>query len=240
METYQTREEIRRRLQARLGYVSNDDQASQVMVQHNEFIRSACQEVFTRCQWVKTQRETRVQIGVAQRFVNMPANTTAGNILQVSIWNAPAQLYHVLRRAVIRQQLDNEPTEAAGGTDAEATRHMPQLYEPKTQIELWPLPDIAYELKIDHTVSPDLLDDADVTIVDAEAVILWAIADSYDFQGDLTLAKIARQKFEARIAKLKALQHTGESFRRGGLDELELSRANQEPRPNYDTRPSTL
>lgn len=239
METYQTREEIRRRVQARLGMVSNDDQASQILVQMNEWIRAACQEVFLRCAWVNTQRETRVDIGIAQRFVDMPDNATAANILQVAIWDADAEEYCVLRRAVIPQQLDNEPVEEAGGDDAEASRARPLLYQPKTQIELWPLPDIAYELKIDHTVSPELATDAGVSIVDAEAIILWTLADAYEFQGDERLANTCRAKFERRIAQLKAQQHTGETFKRGGLDELEIRRVNKEPKPNYDTRPST-
>lgn len=238
MEVYLNREEIRRRLQARMGFVTDNAQAPLLMVQVNEFIRAACHEVFTRCQWSKLQRETRVTVGIDQRFVNYPANSSAGNIIQIGAWDPVALRYVGLRRAVIRVHRDTEPKQEEGGDTAEEDRGFPSLYQPKAQIEIWPRPDQSYELKIDHTTSPELGDDTTPSIVDAEAIILWAMADTYDFQGDTELAKVQRGKFESRIAQLRAWQHTGESFRRGAADTLLLSRQSTDPVPNYDTRPS--
>lgn len=215
MELYLNRREIRRRMLARLGNTTNDSQAPLVMDQFNEFIRAAVQAVYTRCPWSHALRETRVDIGIDQRFVNYPSMAGAGNIQAIALWDATAQRYCNLQRGRIPLEADDDPVVDLGEPDSIAGRAAPTVYELKTQIELWPRADQAYELKIDHTISPDLAGDDDVSVVDAEAVILWAMADAYDFQGDDRLSQVARRKYEERIQALIGSQHPLPTIRRG-------------------------
>lgn len=220
MEVYASRKEIRRRLQARLGNTTNDAQAPLVMEQYNEFIRSAAMEVYTRCSWAAAQRESFADVGIDQRFINYPDNATGGNIIQVAVWDAGSNRYRTLRRARILIHKDDEPVVEEGEPASIAGRGMPTQYEPKKQIEIWPRPDQAYQIKIDHTVNPDLADDNDVSVVDAESIILWSMADAFDFQGDTALAQVQRAKFDKRIGQLRAWAHTEEVFTRGRLGRL--------------------
>ena len=223
MEIYLPRREIRRRIQARLGHVTNDAQAPLVMEQINEWIRAASTAVTKRCQWATSQRETREDVGIDQRFVNYPANAGPGNIVAIAVWDADASRFRQLRRGVIPLAVDDEPLVEEGEPDSEAGRDRPEVYELKAQIELWPRPDQAYRLKIDHTVSTELADDDTPSLVDAEAIILLAMAEAFDFQGDSRLADVKRAQFDEHVRALVAAQHPLTTIRRGGLDRLSVS-----------------
>jgi hypothetical protein len=220
MEVFTSRKEIRRRLQARLGNTTNDTQAPLNQEQYNEFIRSAAMEVYSRCSWATAQRESYDSIGIDQRFINYPDGATGSNIIQMAVWDASANRYRPLRRARILIHKDDEPLVATGEPASIAGRGIPTQYEPKTQIEIWPRPDQAYQVKFDHTVNPDFASDEAVSVVDAECIILWATADAFDFQGDNTLAQVSRAKFEKRLGQLRAWSHTNEVFTRGRLGRL--------------------
>ncbi len=242
MEIFLTREEIRRRLQARLGHVTGDGQAPLIQTAFNEYIRAAALEVYTRCQWIRSQRESFISIGIDQRLFNYPANTGPENILSIGLWDEAAQQYRTLRRTPIQVKLDDEPLVAIGGDTSAAGRGMPVMYECRTQIETYPRADIAYDLKIDHTVNPEFATDADVSVVDAEAILLWAQADAFDFQGDERLADIARGKFEARIDKLIRWQSNMPTLRRGSGNRAFANRRRQNIGyvPNSGTWPSVM
>ncbi len=217
MEVYATKLEIRKRVQARLGYVTNSAQSPLIQGQIDETIRAAALEIYTRCAWVQTQRETIVAIGIDQRFVDYPDNTTAGNIIAAAIWDDTAKRFCPLRRRPITISQDDEPLVVEGGDASAARRAQPTMYHPKAQIEIWPRPDQAYQLKFDHTVSPDLYDNSTMSVVDAECIILWALADHFEFQQDAQAAKSNREKCELRIRRLRAWAATNKPFKRGAL-----------------------
>lgn len=218
MELYLTRLELRRRLLARMGKSTSSAQSAQYLEPVNEWLRAACYAVYERCPWAKTQTETRVDISIDQRFVNYPTACGPGNLLALAVWDEDESRYVQLRRAVIPITVDDEPLVDAGGDPSEAKRARPTSYEPKAQIELFPRADVAYELKIDHTRHPELETDASVSIVDGEAIILWAMADAYDHEGDERLATVARAKFKDRIDALISAQHPLTTIRRGAND----------------------
>lgn len=192
---------------ARMGFTTNGSQAPLNQDQFNEFIRAAAYAVYERCPWAATQRETRSTVGIDQRLLNYPTNASASNIVALAYWDAGRSCYVPLRRGVIPLTLDDDPIQDVGEPDTIPGRGKPEIYEPKTQIEIWPRPDDTYEIKIDHTVHPELAADATVSIVDAELIVLWAMADAYDFQADQDLARIARAKFEERFRLLVGGQH---------------------------------
>ncbi len=88
--------------------------------------------------------------------------------------------------------------------------------ELKNQIEIWKRPDQEYELKIDHTVNPDLASAGQTSVVDAEAIICWALAEYHGFSGDALLMKDHRERFERRVSTLIAAQHPRTAITRGG------------------------
>lgn len=224
MDLSLTRLEIRRRIQARLGYVTNDAQAPSVMDQINEWIRAAANAVFKRCQWVQAQHETTATIGIDQRFVDYPANAGPGDIIAIGVWMETEQRYRTLRRGVIALCHDDEPLVEAGEPDSVAGRGTPSIYELKAQIEFWRRPDQQYRLKIDHTVSAEFATDAAESIVDAEAVILHVMAESYDFQGDQRLADVKRAQYEEHIRALIAERHPLTVIQRGRCDRHSVGR----------------
>ncbi len=228
MEIYATRLALRNSLQARLGYSTNDTSSSLVVGQYNEFLNSAARAVYAICKdWTNALREYFPTVAVDQRFIDYPASATAANIQSVGCWDSGTERYRLLRRGRIQIPYDAEPLKAlydAGDADAlvqwPARRGFPLLYETKAQIEIWPPPDQEYELKIDYMASPDLANDTDTCIIDGEAILLYALADAYDFQGDSRLADIQRQRFNVRIGQLRAKQHSGEPYQQGRLNRL--------------------
>ncbi|MFW6340819.1 MAG: hypothetical protein ACOC0Q_08125 [Wenzhouxiangella sp.] len=230
-----SRKEIRRRVYARMGYMTSEHQAQQTLDQVNEFINAGALKVYGRCPWVRTLRETRLPppdgLGIDQRFLTYPANTGPGNIQAIAVWDAEALCYRPLRRGRITIAMDDEPLVDEGEPASEPGRDRPRVYELKDQIEVWPRPDTEYEVKIDHTVHPQFVDDLDVSIVDAEAIILYVIADLYEQQGDDVLARSYRSnddprlppgKFELRLNELAVAQHPLPTVQRGRWDRQQL------------------
>lgn len=222
MEVFLPRAEIRRRIQARLGHTTNGSQAPLVMEQMNEWIRAGATAVYKRCQWAQTAVESREDAGIDQRFVNYPANTGPGNVISVAVWMEDEQRFIPLQRGRIPVELDDEPLVELGEPDSVSGRGCPTMYELKKQIEIWPRPDIAYRLKIDHTTSPELADETTPSIVDAEAIILHVLAEAYDFQGDERLASVKRAQFDDHVKQLANDQHPLTTIRRGAYDRLSV------------------
>lgn len=239
MEQFASRKEIRRRILARMGKTTNDSQAAQTTSQYNELIRAAAEAVYMRCPWAQSQRETTVNVGVDQRFINYPANSGPGNILSIGFWLEDEQRYKTLRRGRIPVALDDEPMVEEGGEVAAEHRETPIIYEVKSQIEIWPRPDIAYRVKIDHTVHPDLDQDDEVSVVDVECIVLWAMADLFEFEGDPELANTQRRKFNDRITLLIGNQHQLTNIQRG-RNSLRRGRVPDEYVPTSGAWPSVM
>jgi hypothetical protein len=202
------RKECRRRILARMGFATSDEQAQMVMPQLNETIRAACDAVYLLCPWVRTLRETRLDVGIDQRFINYPDNCGPENIQSLAVWDADGERFLQLRRCTIPVELDDEPVVEVGEPGSVANRGRPDRYEAKDQIEVWRRPDQAYRLKCDHTINPNFEDDDQQSIVDAELIILWAMADRYDTDGEDRLAAVQRQKFKDRFGVLAGLQRS--------------------------------
>jgi hypothetical protein len=202
VEIYLSRQEIRRRVHARLGFVTNDAQAPQVLEQHNELIRAAALEVAQACPWVSTKREAFLDVEIDQRYLTYPTGCGPGSIIQLGVWDEGEGRYAALRRGVIPVELDDEPLVEEGEPASVSGRGRPILYEVRDQIELYPRADQAYEVKLDYVISLDLAADDTVSNVDAEAVILASIAEVYAFQQDVAQARFFREKLDERIRKL--------------------------------------
>jgi hypothetical protein len=218
VEVYAQRSEIRRRILARLGYQTDDSQGPLISDRINENIRAGAMEVYRRqAEWTNAQRETRVSVGIDQRFINYPTGATAGNIMAVGVWTGTQ--YVPLRRARITLAHDDEPLVDIGEPDSVGGRGQPTIYECKAQIEIWPRPDETYELKIDHTVNPDLQNDSDTSVVDAEAIILYVLGEVAEYEQRGT-GQIYFNRMEARLNSLRAMESTRQTFSRSDFVKL--------------------
>lgn len=207
----------------------------------NADIASAVLEVYARCKWAQTEREYLFSVGIDQRFVNYPENCDAGGVMAVAVWRTDEQQYRPLRRKSIPIRIDDEPLVAIGEPDDVNSRGTPYLYHPKKQLEIYPRPDIAYEMKMDYVINPAFTSDEDISVVDSECIILWAMADYYDHQGDERLAQGRRQRCLERIQMLHGDQFATRSFQRGKYDRSMVApRSWPNYIPNSGAWPSTV
>jgi hypothetical protein len=214
MEEYLSRADIRGMLRARCGYSGSDATSGQIYERHNGFIEDANATVLVRRQWGGLQREYTFTFGVDQRLYNYPPNCRMGNILAIGVWSEGVETdsgYYVpLKKSPIGLILDTDPISGAGGDPALTVQGMPRRYQLKTQIEVYPRAEKAYLGKIDHTVCPRLIQENDVSVVDAYVILWLAIADEKEILGDDMGAATYRKKAEQRLRLLSAHEHHGE------------------------------
>jgi hypothetical protein len=171
VEIYLSLSEIRRRAHARVGF-SSSQSPSWCYTQHNEFIRAAALEVAQSCPWVNTRARFARHHRHRPALVDYPAGATAGSIVQIGAWDAGASRYCMLRRGIIPLALDDEPLVDEGEPASVAGRGIPQLYEPKDQIEICAAPRPGVRAQDRLRAVPDLATEDTESIVDAEAIIL--------------------------------------------------------------------
>jgi hypothetical protein len=198
MEISATRDQIRSRLVAKVGWAS----AVGVEDHYNELIRSASVQVAEECPWATARREARIPVGVDQRMVPYPDGCGATGIQEVGLWIAAGQFYKRLSRHTISVVRDADPTAEVGGADRQVQLGEPVWYEPGQFIELWPPTDQAYEIKVIYTLTVELTSGAQVSACDAELILLWAAADAYQQIGDVSNANDCRAKYKLRLDKI--------------------------------------
>ena len=212
MEIYLPRSEIIRRAMARLGFTTNAAQAPLIAAEFQELARSAALEVYERFDWVNTQEETRVTVGIDQLVIDYPPNTTAANILAIGYWNGTA--YVPLLERILPISEGDEPLVAIGEPGSISGRGYPRYFQKKNQIRISPRADQEYEVKIVHTLSPDLATDATVSIIDAELIILKMIQNKRADMGDDGLSALAGGRFEERLANISRRQSSANAVKR--------------------------
>jgi hypothetical protein len=212
-----------------MGATTDTAVYSQATEQLNEFLREAAQMVRDACEWKRTLSEFYVSTGIDQRFYNYPANTGPGDIVRIARWDADSELYVELQRRVIPPLLDNDPTFT--GVDEVATRDEPIWWEDSSQlvagvivsaIELNPLPDAVYKLKIEAYAASPLTDDTTTCNLDADCVLLYAYAEMLDSDGESARADKQRAKAQARVRLLSGAQRVGPTIVKGGAETARL------------------
>lgn len=196
---YLNRAAIRQMVLARMGW-STDDQnlSAQVVNQINEFIRQGCTATLDISQWQPSTVEATFITGIDQQKYNYPTQDVDGNIivtgpqciLEVARFDTDGQAYVMLRRRRIPISLAID--ESLSGTDVINKLAKPLIYELRSQLLLWPIPDQAYTIRCLVTQDPDISSganpDANVSVVDAEAIAIYATALCKREDGDLPTA----------------------------------------------------
>jgi hypothetical protein len=245
LSVFMTRAQIRQAILARMGW-STDDQnlSADVVTKVNEFIRQAALVAYDRCKWLQAQREYELVTGIGQIAYNYPATdingaalaTGAGGIVQVTRYDDSSQQYQTLTRAVLRLETRINPT--LGGSDLTAKYATPRRYMPSKQLVIDPAPDKAYTLRVLCESNPDISagsnPDGNVSVVDAESVIIYATALLKDDDGDKqTAANLALNPdekntlFGKRISRLRAAENSAPVFQPGRAAQLRRRFRNQ-------------
>jgi hypothetical protein len=200
VEQYLSRDEIIRRAKARLGFSTNAGQSALAQAEFEELARAAALFVYSDHEWGITRQETRVTVGIDQTVIDYPAGTTASDLISAAIWDGTR--YVPLLERFIPSSMTQDPLVDEGEPASVANRAMPRYYEKRGQILIAPRPDQEYEIKLVHTMSPDLATGATVSIVDAELIILRMIRDKRAAMGDMDLSQMAAQDYAERRAIL--------------------------------------
>lgn len=249
-ETFANRAELRRRLRARMGASTNDAVQVQTTEQQNELLREAAQTVRDACEWKRTVVEYFFSTGIDQRYYNYPANSGPGDIKRVFLWDGDANggNYIPLYKRQILPFLDNDPILV--GAPEVATRGQPSLWEESSQqvgglpvpaLEINPLPDDVYKMKVEFVQAAELLDDTTPSISDANCIVGFALAELLDMRGKPQLADKQRAKAQQRVKLLAGAQRSAETIRIGRGETVAL-RAGVRLRipPNFDTGLSVM
>lgn len=220
---------IRDRLLAKVGWASGGG----VTDHYDELIREASVHVADECPWATAKRESRVQIQTDQRFVTYPLQCGAAGIIEIGLWIPEGQQYRRLSRHVISVVRQTDPTNDTGGAADVATRGEPVWFEPREQIEIYPHPDRAYELKIIYQLSVELITGVQTAACDAELILLWAAAKAYRQISDQDNANECMRDYARRLARLRARVQT--SFEVPLYSEAMHDEENDSPRGYYAT-----
>lgn len=247
-EIFATRAELRRRLLARLGATTDTSVYSQMTEQLNEYLREAAQATRDLCEWKRVITEFYFETGTDQRFYNYPANVGPGDIVRIARWDDDANEYVPMRRAMILPILDNDPDFT--GDEEIDTREKPILWEDSSQlvgdvitpaIELNPLPDAVYKMKIEAYAASPLTDEGTLSNVDADCILLHAYAEVLENDGELKRAERQMAKFHARVRELAGAQRVGQTIIRGAAETARLRYARGRLRGlNFDTDLSVM
>lgn len=249
-ETFAVRPELLRRLRAKMGSSTNVAVQVQTTEQLQEYLRQAAQTVRDECEWKRLIVEYFVSTGIDQRYYNYPPNSGPGDIKRVWLWDGDADggSYVELLRRDILPNLDNDPV--LTGTPEIATRGQPQVYQESSQqvggvpvpaLEINPLPDDVYPLKVEFTQGAQLLDDTTPCIVDADCIVDLAFADWLDAKGQDKRADKMRARAFGRIKLLAGSQRVGRTIKIGAGETAQLKAGRQyRLPPNFDTSLSVM
>lgn len=215
-EVFANRAVLRARLRSRLGMSTSDTVMAQTTNAHNEYLRGAARYVRDLCTWKRLESEYTFDLGVDERFYPYPSNSGPGDALRLSRLDDSGR-YIPLEKRIILPVLDVD--DDLSGDDDANTRGTPVLWEersilvsgvPDGRIEVWPPPDEVLGMKLEYIAGGEgFTDDTTASVVDAELILLWALADALEARGDLQLADRQRDKFEVRRRELHASSNSG-------------------------------
>lgn len=249
-ETFATRAELRRRLRAKMGASTSDSVQVQTIEMINELLREAAQTVRDKCEWKRLVVEGFFDTGVDQRYYNYLPNSGPGDVVRLWLWNGDANggSYIPLFKRDIMPNLDNDPVLI--GAPETATQSQPVIWQESSQqvagvpvpaIELNPIPDAVYHLKIEYTQGAQLTDDTTPCIVDADCIVNLAMAEVLDGKGQDKRADKVRAKAYARIALLAGAQRVAGNRTVGLGETLRLKNGvRYRVPPNFDTSLSVM
>jgi hypothetical protein len=201
VEVYLTKSEIRRRVNALLGFNTNAAQYDRHKEMVDELINEGSMSVHADMETGPSETTTTGTVGIDQEVINFPSGTTAGNIIEVGIWDSDEARY--------------VPLEAEDADTYESRRDRPEICTLEgSQVRIWPRPDQEYPYAIRHTVTDQLIEDDAVSTVDAMLIIRWAAAGAQAALGRDDEAKASWAIYADRLTKLKSKNNKNHTWSR--------------------------
>ena len=185
--------EIRADIQVRLGFGMSGQAGIVNSPLIDSMIRSAQEQLYLQYDFTELKAVFERSTGETQAYYDYPANCNAERIYNFSVkWSGR---YIGLKRGI---EIEHRNVTTTG---------VPQRYELRDQIEVWPVPDsVNYMLRFEYikTLSP-LVSNSDRTVIPSELVFLHALANAKSHYGDSDAATYTSQ-LDAALIKLKQRQ----------------------------------
>ena len=192
----------------------------------NALLDEGALTLMTEWNWARTAAEQRISVPLGTRYVTLPAGCQPENIIEAGWWDGDA--YRTLQRYPITVALDND----ASSTPSQQY-DTPLVYQVRDTMELWPIPDVAGEVKITYTVTPQYAADGDTLPLDAEMILLWAAHRWCVLRDQTAKAQGFAQLWQRRGEQLRRFQSGVGTIAPGRRQEAAVRRTYREPRPNY-------
>ncbi len=238
MELYLGRQEIRRQVRAILGRATDDTLAAQTLAQENAFVDMGAVQVQQDRHGGPLERRTTFNLGAEQNEIAYPSSCGAGGILELAVYDADAGQYYAVKPRVIPVAADQDQEQIAGGDTFTAVQGRPLYYQQLTLLRLHPYSDKAYKLRARHLLRVTFTDEITASVVDAQAIIYFAAAMSWDALGERGSFDTYMGLYQSRIRQLMAWQTTGDAVaiaNDASFDEVDEAMAQL---PNWDTGPT--
>lgn len=221
---YLQREEIRRRILTRMGWDTSDDELTEpVSPQINGLINEAAAHIAQEAPaggWEMSQTEAVITTSDGQRIYNYPEvdihgrgiEVGAGGIVEAGVWDQDRQRYVPLELARIPLSCRFDPiSDDVDPSNEYEQRDVPARLDQRRTVALGPVPDGEYEIMMSVVCSDQITRDDTVSTVDAEAIVLYVLAERCSLEGRETQADRHRGKLARRLTTLR--RHSGNVVR---------------------------
>jgi len=205
-DRYRTLGDLRRSLRARLGFMTQGPAAESNREALDDILQEAHAYVCEQVTVSVLRTKTLIRLSPGSFLYDWhndeeDENIDPGRVL--SVWIIGSETL----RSPLTQGINERHRELAG------LRDTPSRYDTLNgQIELWPIPDRAYDLLIEYAAGPGRFkQDADRPSVPDELVFQLALATAKAHYRHSD-AQVAGEKFEVMLRKYKAKQHEGRRY----------------------------
>lgn len=238
MEQYLTRTEILRLTRAHLGIQTDESLSTQANDRHTAIVQAAALEVMQDCRWVNAQRRVEVPLGITQSVLAYPANSGPGSIMGLAVWVDEQQQYYGLNKQIIPVWADQAQQIAAGGAALESVAGTPRIFEEREQINLWPVSDKAYTIRIDYMLMGNLPTEGSMSIVDGLLIVYKAGMNIASGDGDDLAAARMAGGYKNRLSALRGWQAAGTRFPMDSRADFSEGELLNTPVPNWYRGPT--
>lgn len=185
----QTLGQLRRRMMIRLGYaVQADNPPPGMSAELDEFLRSAQTTLYAKNPSLRTERFFRWTMVPGISYYGINDNDSQTDFTDISCTrHLNSAAYRI--KWVGLQDLNNMWIPLRCGIDptyytTQQQQGLPQLYEIRSCIEVFPVPNAAYKLWIKGQMGLEpFVGNNDPTTIDSELVFLTALADAKEHRG---------------------------------------------------------
>lgn len=189
---YANKEALRTRLRTRLGFAAAGAAAGVNRTNLDDFLLEAQVDLYWTHDWARLRRYTEPTIGTSQTLIDYPTTAhpdriTGISVLRGGVWSDP------LPKGIRPRDYTYQ-----------ANASWPQRWEPYEQIEIWPITDQSYDLRIFFIMALGrFTEDADLATIDDALIFKVALgrAKAHYRQPDW---KIYSDAADALLIQLKA------------------------------------